>query len=62
MDLNALFFHHQTAIMNGAATSCDQLQASNFELAEHYAKRIGAERRRMGYLGRGWDLLPASAL
>lgn len=67
MELNALFFHHQTALMNGArlalkASEPGRNGQSGFDLTTYYAKRILEERRRLGHNGHDWtDLACASA-
>lgn len=60
MELNALYFHHQTTIMQHANPRADGDCQSQFDMIDHYAKRIDAERRRMGYGGHHWLQMPAS--
>ena len=62
MELNALYFHHQTSIMNGASTGSDYNEQSGFDLVTHYSKRIMEERRRLGYRGYDWQAPPSAIL
>lgn len=55
MDLNALYFHHQTAVMRRDRAPSALIARSHFDLASHYAKRIGAERSRLGFAGHEWS-------
>lgn len=58
MDLNALYFHYQTAMMNIVPVHAERVDGSHFDLATYYAKRIRAERERLGYCGHSWNEAP----
>lgn len=55
MDLNALYYHHQAAIMNGVNLPGDDTGQSQFDLIAHYAKRIRTERSRLGSVRHSWE-------
>ena len=58
MDLNALYYHQQLAIMHGAHASAGPARRKHSDLTNHYAKRIRAERERLGFLGPDWQEAP----
>lgn len=51
MDLNALYFYRQIAMMKGPRALSQGDEQSFFDLNAHYEKRIVEERTRLGYSG-----------
>lgn len=48
MDLNALLFHHQVALISATQQTDDCEASDGIELARDYAHRIARLRREMG--------------
>ena len=48
MDLNQLLFQHQIALINASEASPGHGRESCFDMAGHYARRIGRLRAEMG--------------
>lgn len=59
MDLNALYFHRQIAMLKGPRALSQGDEQSFFDLTAHYEKRIAEERTRLGYSGYCWPATPA---
>lgn len=48
MDMNQLFYHHQMAVMTIDRARREGTPLANFDLPDHYARRIDDYRARRG--------------
>ena len=58
MDLNALYSHHQLALMNAETSASEGDRSTYFDLARYYARRIRRKREQMGRRFPDWRALP----